>query len=55
MQLVLSEPAHAGLDLSAFPRQEIELRGRSGRLAVRLVKSALSLRRAGGAATEAAS
>ncbi len=56
MQLVFSEPvaAHAGLDLSAFPRQEIELRGRSGRLAVRLVKSALSLRRAGGEAAEAA-
>jgi len=36
VQLVLSEPvaARSGLDLSALPRQEIELRGRSRRLTV---------------------
>lgn len=44
-QLVVSEPVigHAGLDLSAFPRHEIELRGRAGRLAVRVVENAESL------------
>ncbi len=38
-ELVLSEPvaARAGLDLSAFPRHDIELRGRAGRLAVFVV------------------
>jgi adenylate cyclase len=45
VQLVLSEPvaAHAGLDLSAFPRREIALRGRSGALAVRMVDDARRL------------
>ena len=44
-QLVVSEgiAEHAGVDLGAFPREEIELRGRQAQLAVRVVKSALSL------------
>ncbi len=61
-QLVLSEPVaeRAGVDLSDFPRREIELRGKSGRLAVRVVANARSLPRAAirgraTAATEAAS
>jgi adenylate cyclase len=38
-ELVLSEPVatRAGLDLGAFPRHEIELRGRAGQLAVFVV------------------
>ena len=38
-ELVLSEPvaARAGLDLGAFPRHDIELRGRAGQLAVFVV------------------
>ncbi|MHA1600823.1 MAG: adenylate/guanylate cyclase domain-containing protein [Alphaproteobacteria bacterium] len=45
VQLVLSEPvaAHSGTDLSAFPRQEIELRGRTGRLDVVAVARVLDL------------
>ena len=44
-ELVLSEPVatRAGLDLSAFPRREIELRGRAGRLAVFVVGDTASL------------
>ena len=44
-QLILSEPVvrHAGLDLSAFPEQDIELRGRQERLAVRVIKNAQRL------------
>jgi adenylate cyclase len=40
VQLVLSEPvaARSGADLSGFPRQEIELRGRTGRLSVVAVR-----------------
>jgi adenylate cyclase len=46
-ELVLSEPVatRAGLDLSAFPRREIELRGRAGRLAVFVVGDTASLPR----------
>jgi adenylate cyclase len=38
-ELVLSEPVatRAGLDLGAFPRHDIELRGRAGQLAVFVV------------------
>ncbi len=45
VQLVLSEPvaARAGADLSGFPRQEIELRGRTGRLAVVAVARVLDI------------
>lgn len=44
-QLVVSEPVaeRAGIDLDAFPREEIELRGRGGRLAVRVVADARKL------------
>ena len=44
-QLVVSEPVvrHAGLDLSGFPHQEIELRGRASALAVRIVTNAQAL------------
>jgi adenylate cyclase len=44
-QLVVSEETvlRAGLDLSAFPRQEIEIRGRHGVLAVVTVASAADL------------
>jgi adenylate cyclase len=44
-ELVLSEPvaARAGLDLSAFPRHDIELRGRAGQLAVFVVGDTRSL------------
>ncbi len=44
-QLVVSEPVvrHAGLDLSGFPHQEIELRGRASALAVRIIKNAQTL------------
>ena len=44
-QLVLSEPVvrHAGLDLSEFPEQEIELRGRERPLSIRIVKNAQAL------------
>jgi len=44
-QLVLSEPVarHAGVDLSAFPAKEIEVRGRARALSVRVVKNALVL------------
>jgi len=46
-QLVLSEPVaeHAGVDLDGFPRREIELRGKSDRLAVFVVANARSLPR----------
>jgi adenylate cyclase len=42
VELVLSEDtaARAGLDLSAFPRREIEIRGRRERLAVRMLAKA---------------
>ncbi len=45
-QLVLSEPvaARSGADLSSFPRQEIELRGRTGRLTVVAVAHVLDVR-----------
>jgi len=45
VQLVLSEPVaeHAGIDLAVFPREEIEVRGREGRLAVRVVSDARKL------------
>ena len=39
----------AGLDLSAFPRHEIEIRGRREMLAVRTVASAGALSAAGSA------
>jgi adenylate cyclase len=44
-QLVLSDSVaeRAGVDLSAFPQEEIEVRGRQARLAVRVVRSALAL------------
>jgi adenylate cyclase len=44
-ELVLSEPVaiRAGLDLGAFPRHEIELRGRAGQLAVFVVGDTASL------------
>jgi adenylate cyclase len=44
-ELVLSEPVaiRAGLDLGAFPRHEIELRGRAGQLAVFVVDTTASL------------
>jgi adenylate cyclase len=44
-QLVLSDSVaqRAGVDLGAFPQEEIEVRGRQGRLAVRVVRSALAL------------
>jgi adenylate cyclase len=44
-QLVVSEAVaeRAGLDLSAFPGREIELRGRAGRLSVRVVARAQAL------------
>ncbi len=47
-QLVLSEPVaqRAGVDLSDFPRREIELRGKSGALTVRVVANARNLPRA---------
>jgi adenylate cyclase len=43
--LVLSEPVagRSGLDLSPYPRREIELRGRAGRLAVFVVGDARTL------------
>ncbi len=45
VQLVVSEPvaARSGADLSTFPRQEIELRGRTGRLDVVAVERVLDL------------
>jgi len=44
-ELVLSEPVaeRAGFDLSSYPRHEIELRGRAGRLAVFVVAEARTL------------
>ena len=44
-QLILSEPVadHAGVDLDAYPREEIEVRGRDGLLAVRVIKNAQAL------------
>ncbi len=44
-QLVLSEPVaeRAGQDLGRFPRREVELRGREGALAVRVVADAATL------------
>ncbi|MEE8144139.1 MAG: adenylate/guanylate cyclase domain-containing protein [Kiloniellales bacterium] len=44
-QLVVSEPvaSYAGIDLGDYPLQEIELRGRSAALAVRVVRNALNL------------
>jgi len=46
VQLVLSAPvaARSGADLNGFPRQEIELRGRTGRLAVLAVARVLDVR-----------
>jgi len=45
VQLVLSEPvaARSGADLSAFPRQEIEVRGRTGHLNVVAIARVLDL------------
>ncbi len=44
-QLVLSEPLalHAGVELDAFERHEIEVRGRSGKLAIRVLPQAADL------------
>ncbi len=44
-QLIVSAPlaAHAGVDLSAFPQQQIDVRGRSQALEVHVLKSALDL------------
>src|SRR5207253_7535676 len=46
-QLVVSEETvlRAGLDLSVFPRREIEIRGKHGMLAVRTVANAAQLPR----------
>jgi adenylate cyclase len=51
VELVISAPvaAHSGLDLAAFPRREIELRGRTGRLAVIAVARVLDLPNGGAA------
>jgi adenylate cyclase len=45
VELVVSETvvAHAGVDLSAFPRQEVEIRGKREMLAVRTLASAAAL------------
>lgn len=45
VQLVVSDivARHAGMDLSAFPLREIEIRGREEKLAVRIVASAKDL------------
>ncbi|MEE8535918.1 MAG: adenylate/guanylate cyclase domain-containing protein [Kiloniellales bacterium] len=45
VQVIVSEPVavHAGLDLSAFPHHEIELRGRVSSLVVRAIKNARAL------------
>ena len=44
-QVVISEPVaeHARIDLSDFPRREIEVRGRAGLLSVRVVRAAQTL------------
>ncbi len=44
-QLIISAPlaAHAGIDLAAFPHQEIDVRGRSQPLEIHVLKSALDL------------
>ena len=44
-QLVVSDPVvrHAGLDLSEYPAQDIEVRGRAQPLSVRIVKNAQTL------------
>jgi len=44
-QLVVSGPlaGHAGLDLSAFPEHEIEVRGRASRMAIRVIEDARAL------------
>lgn len=44
-QLIISAPlaAHAGVDLAAFPHQQIDVRGRSQPLEVHVLKSALDL------------
>src|SRR3546814_18344832 len=44
-QLIVSAPlaGHAGIDLAAFPRHQIALRGRSQQLEVHVVQSALDL------------
>ena len=55
-QLVLSEPVAlaAGLDAAAFPARDIEIRGRSAPLAVRVVADARTLAPGGGAAPDPA-
>jgi adenylate cyclase len=55
-ELVLSEPVaeRAGFDLSSYPRHEIELRGRAGRLAVFVVAEARTLPEAAGRASPSA-
>lgn len=52
VELVLSEDTalRAGVDLSAFPRQEIEIRGRRERLAIRTLARAAELPLGAGAA-----
>ncbi len=54
-ELVLSEPVaeRAGFDFSSFPRHEIELRGRAGRLAVFVVAEARTLPEVAGASPSA--
>ncbi|WP_193368648.1 adenylate/guanylate cyclase domain-containing protein [Pelagibius marinus] len=44
-QLIVSAPlaAHAGIDLAAFPHQQIDVRGRSQPLDIHVLKSALDL------------
>ena len=48
-QLVVSDPvaALAGLDTTAFPGHDIEVRGREGGLTVRVIEQAGSLQLAG--------
>jgi adenylate cyclase len=51
-QLVVSEVvrSHAGVEFPDYPRQEIELRGREGRLTVHIVADAATIPRTTGAA-----
>ena len=46
VELVVSEELleRAGLSLASYPRHEVEIRGRQGRLAVRAVAQAIDLR-----------
>jgi adenylate cyclase len=47
IQLIVSEDvaARGGVDLDAFDRREVDLRGRAGTLSVRLIGSARELTR----------